>query len=366
MNSQLDQRTVNPLVPSRQNGFSLVTALVVVGIISIIAAALAKLINDSIVVQNQVDNRMSTQTMRLAMIERLSDRGTCAGSLAGRNPLTGAGPAITQIRNSAGTVLFTTSAPGGVTYENNKLRINRLFFQTTPTHTFREFFVGAREGSLDLFVEIAPVLAPSGGLSSFVFVIKLIAQLDASNNLVTCVAVGNDSDDIWKLNAASEVFYNGGHVGIGTNNPAFDLHVIGNVHSSGTISASERIDAPLIVAPGTLGNVVATEMRANRFLYTSDRNLKDNISEINDFDRLLKLKGVSFQWKTDGHNAMGLIAQEVEKVFPSVVSQDLRTGIKSIDYAQLLPLIIENLKDLHAKNLLLEKHLQELEVQCKK
>lgn len=362
----MDQRIViHPNLQS-ERGFSIVTALVVVAIVSIIAAALAKLINDSIVVQNQVDNRMSTQTLRLAMIERLSERATCNSSLAGRNPLDGSGAPITQIRNSPGTIFFQSSAPGGVTYENNKLRINRFFFQTNPTHTFREFFSGAREGSLDLFVEVAPVLTGAGGLESHIFIVKLIVQLDPSNNISTCVAVGNDSDDIWRLNAASEVFYNGGHVGIGTNNPNFDLHVIGNMRSTGTISAGERVDAPLIVAPGTLGNVVAHEMRGERFLYTSDRGLKDNIQEIKDFHRLLKLQGVSFRWKTDGHKAMGLIAQDVEKVFPSAVSQDAQTGTKSIDYAQLLPLIVENLKELHAKNVELEKQLLELEVQCKK
>lgn len=347
----------------KKNGFSIVTALVVVAIVSVIAAALAKLINDSMVVQNQVDNRMSTQTMRLSMIERLSERSTCDQSLAGRNPLTGTGAPITQVRNSAGTVLFT-SAPG-TTYENNKLRINRFFFQTTPTHTYREFSLGSREGSLDLFVEVAPVVN-AGGLASYFFVVKLIVRLDASNNILTCVAVGNDSDDIWRLNAASEVFYNGGHVGIGTNNPAFDLHVVGNLRATGTISASARIDAPLIVTSGTAGNVVATEMRADRFLYTSDRNLKSNIESIRAFDRLLKLQGVSFQWKKDGHKSMGLIAQEVEKVFPSIVAKDLETGALSVDYAQLLPLIIENLKELSIKNHALERQIEELEGQCRK
>ena len=42
---------------------------------------------------------------------------------------------------------------------------------------------------------------------------------------------------------------------------------------------------------------------------------------------------------------MGLIAQEVEKVFPRLVKTDKDTGLKAVDYASLVAALIEAIKD---------------------
>ena len=58
------------------------------------------------------------------------------------------------------------------------------------------------------------------------------------------------------------------------------------------------------------------------------------------------MRGVSFNWKDSGKADIGLIAQEVEKVFPELVSTNEETGIKSVAYANLVSPLIQATKEL--------------------
>ena len=91
-----------------------------------------------------------------------------------------------------------------------------------------------------------------------------------------------------------------GRMGIGTLSPSERLHVSGNILATGTVS----------------GN--------------SDISLKDNITPIPDaLDKVLQIRGVTFNRNDieDNPRQAGVIAQEVEKVLPEVVSEG-KDGIK--------------------------------------
>lgn len=89
---------------------------------------------------------------------------------------------------------------------------------------------------------------------------------------------------------------------------------------------------------------------ATAFYYTSDRNLKKDIAPLGgneSLSRILKLEGVSFKWK-DGTNGsdmkVGLIAQDVENVYPEVVGTS-EAGVKSVEYGNLVAPLIEAIKE---------------------
>lgn len=85
---------------------------------------------------------------------------------------------------------------------------------------------------------------------------------------------------------------------------------------------------------------------APAFFYASDVTLKENIQTIdNPIKRITQLNGVSFQWKKDGRQDLGLIAQEVETIFPELVSTNETTGLKSIEYGNLVAVLIEAVKE---------------------
>ncbi len=81
------------------------------------------------------------------------------------------------------------------------------------------------------------------------------------------------------------------------------------------------------------------------FYYRSDVKLKKNIETLdNALQKITSLRGVKFNWKEDGRADIGVIAQEVEKVFPEVVHTGNK-GIKSVEYANLIAPMIEAIKE---------------------
>ena len=55
---------------------------------------------------------------------------------------------------------------------------------------------------------------------------------------------------------------------------------------------------------------------------------------------------------------MGLIAQEVELIVPEVVNTDSETSIKSIEYQNLVGLLVEAIKELNNNKIPLVKTLK--------
>jgi len=85
---------------------------------------------------------------------------------------------------------------------------------------------------------------------------------------------------------------------------------------------------------------------AQSFNTTSDARLKDDIQPLNDaLSSVLQLQGKTYRWKEDHHKQdIGLIAQEVEQVFPELVEQDAN-GFKAIAYSRLTAVLIEAIKE---------------------
>ena len=107
---------------------------------------------------------------------------------------------------------------------------------------------------------------------------------------------------------------------------------------------------------GTAGEIRATN---NITAYYSDERLKDVLGEIdNALDKVKELRGVYFKEnetaKSLGYNndkrQVGVIAQEVQKVLPEVVTEaPIDDKYITVWYDKLVPLLIEAIKELSAK-----------------
>ena len=133
---------------------------------------------------------------------------------------------------------------------------------------------------------------------------------------------------------AGEIYYDGGYVGINTNDPSVRLEVSGDV-------------------------------KATAFYYDSDQNLKKDIKQIdNALEKVEALEGVFFKWKNnDSKENLGLIAQAVEEVFPEAVHTSQTDGLKSVEYGNLIAPVIEAVKDLSEQNKALLESNSKLQAQ---
>jgi hypothetical protein len=134
----------------------------------------------------------------------------------------------------------------------------------------------------------------------------------------------------------SNIFNNGGNVGIGTTTPTVKLEVNGRLKTQGI---NELSDARYKKDIQTLTNALA------------------NIE---------KLRGVSYDWKQaefpeknfEAKHQIGLIAQELELVYPELVNTDA-DGYKSVDYSKLVAVLIEAVKEQQAQINALTSNLAE-------
>ena len=151
-------------------------------------------------------------------------------------------------------------------------------------------------------------------------------------------------------------------------NSGIDASEIRSLISAGNVSTGSSPDfnnvtldqlGVNVVAPGTDGMIKAS----NDIIAfsTSDERLKENVKTLeNALDKVSQINGVEFDWKplteeerktihgNDGHD-IGVIAQEVEKVLPEVVTER-DTGYKAVKYEKMIPLLIEAIKELKDEN----------------
>ena len=120
-----------------------------------------------------------------------------------------------------------------------------------------------------------------------------------------------------------------------TENTAF---VIGN-----GADTDNRSDALTVLFDGT--TTIAGDLSIN-----SDARLKANIISLGStLAKVLQIDGKSYTMKKDENKKqkIGVLAQDIEKVFPELVSES--NGIKSVNYQGLIPVLINALKEQDAK-----------------
>ena len=98
-------------------------------------------------------------------------------------------------------------------------------------------------------------------------------------------------------------------------------------------------------ATGATGSITASgTITATDLNTSSDKRVKKNIKPIkNALDMLDQIKGVSFDWKKDSKKSYGVIAQELQKVFPELVGGT--EDSLAVSYIPLIAILIEAVKE---------------------
>lgn len=184
----------------------------------------------------------------------------------------------------------------------------------------------------------------------------------------------NDKMNIYTNTTTRMTLDGAGNVGIGTQSPTAKFEVVGangqlfsvvddmsgvifsvndssgipsiEVEDDGTVTLSEfggRVNVGTPTTTTALMNVGGT-VDAVSFTTNSDRALKHDIKPIKQaLDKVQNLGGYTFKYNNSGKESVGVIAQEVEQVFPQLVTG--KEGEKSVSYGNIVGLLIEAIKE---------------------
>ena len=138
-------------------------------------------------------------------------------------------------------------------------------------------------------------------------------------------------------NSLSSVTTNGSATAYDADNTAF---VIGN----GTGAGASASDAFKVMFNGdaTVSNDLTV---SGDVVVSSDARLKSNIVSLGStLSRLLLIDGKTYTMKKDGKQKIGVLAQDIQKVFPELVSED-DNEMLAVNYQGLVPVLINALKE---------------------
>ena len=152
-------------------------------------------------------------------------------------------------------------------------------------------------------------------------------------------AVGSQAGG--KNNRGSANVFIGNQAGYNTDSNASNKLVIAN----GKLSANELITGDF----STHTVHINGDLHATGTISSSDGRLKKDIKPLTHaLDAILQLEGKTYRWNEGATFAnkkdIGLIAQEVEKVFPELVAEN-EQGYKGIAYSKLTAVLIEAIKE---------------------
>jgi hypothetical protein len=186
---------------------------------------------------------------------------------------------------------------------------------------------------------------------------SLILQADAGNTSIGSIVLYSGSTEVARVYGSNNYF------GIGDTSPDYKLDVVGDINATG-------------------------EVRNSGVALSSDIRLKTNVETITDaLSTVMSLRGVHFEWDKNNKQAprkdgtqTGFIAQEVEQVMPDVVSdwkvatgetesviedgrvteRHIKSWIKSVDYARIVPMAVMAIQELNKQVIDLQRQVEEL------
>jgi hypothetical protein len=228
-------------------------------------------------------------------------------------------------------------------------------FQVNGTARFEKVGIGTYSNYQDLSVynSSAPAIVNIMGVGNAYDYATLKLEADTGTDTLSYMQI-HDKDHRYRL-----FFYDGndlfprlgidtlGRVTIGNWSDGTEmLDVNGNARFRGIGSAAYGFDLNI-----TTDGVLTTS--------SSDKRLKENFRPISSsLDKVLSLSGYLFDWKSGRKDDIGLVAQEVQKVFPEIVFENPSDGFLGINYSRFPALFVEAFKE---QQVVIEKQQSEIE-----
>ncbi|MBV8059906.1 MAG: tail fiber domain-containing protein [Alphaproteobacteria bacterium] len=109
--------------------------------------------------------------------------------------------------------------------------------------------------------------------------------------------------------------------------------------------------------------VYAQNLYAQSFIYqSSDQRLKKDVTTIEDgLDNVMRIRPVNYTLKVNDKKSMGVIAQELQQIYPDAVTVSDGNGMLAVNYSSLIAPLIASVQELKHENDALKARIQALE-----
>jgi len=280
---------------------------------------------------------------------------------------------VTPVANSIyyGTTAMSTSQTGNTASINNiaptfdavRLSVDNSTVAVTTSETLY-----TTTGGSGALVAADFAFSISGGTATLS---STTPTSISTTGLVTTLGIGlsgtPDGDEILKLNPASSTsIYDSGNTALSatsimaSSGPGLFLFpntitATSLTSSAATTAGSLTVDS-VVMDGTTIGHSSDSDLMtlasgsltvAGDVTISSDARLKSNIVALGPtLMSLLQIEAKSYTMKddTEQKQKIGLLAQEVQKVFPELVSED-KNGMLAVNYQALVPVLINALKE---------------------
>ena len=276
---------------------------------------------------------------------------------------------VTPVANSIyyGTTAMSTTQTGNTASINNiaptfdvvRLSVNNSSVAVTASETLY-----TTTGGSGALVAADFVFSISGGTATLS---STTPTSISTTGLVTTLGIGlsgtPDGDEILKLNPASSTsIYDSGDTALSITDISIGFKLFPNTITATSLTSSAATTAGsltvdnVVMDGATIGHSDDTDLMtlasgsltvAGDIILSSDARLKSNIVTLGPtLISLMQLDAKRYTMKADKEQKqkIGLLAQEVQKVFPELVSED-KNGMLAVNYQALVPVLINALKE---------------------
>jgi hypothetical protein len=346
----------------------------------------------SLYVKNPIAGTNVTLTAKFALgADSLSIVGGTLANAANVFNLTATQPASPVAAQTA--VLLAVTGAGSASQANTAFRVNYLAGYTGSSLSIAAFFQNTNAGTASTLIPAAGSNTIAGNVAQQSNTAATTTGLNIGTNGIA--SGGNINIGLAGIaQAAKASALNVGVLGSAINTGATSAQIGGYFTLNGAAPSSSTASAAIVADNGSQSSAIANFLAAGVIVASvnstggltatltnvattsavcyntgtglisydgtlgtctvSDGRLKNVDGPImGALDRLLQIRGVYFHWKDQQQfgigEQVGIIAQDVQKVFPQLVSTDSE-GKLSADYQRLVAPIIEALREVKADN----------------
>ena len=132
----------------------------------------------------------------------------------------------------------------------------------------------------------------------------------------------------------------------------------GNAVLYGRIDATANVWAYFQYGASIVGSI-SSNGSSTIYNTTSDYRLKENLKDFNGLNIVSQIKPYNFDWKSTGDSDYGVIAHELQEIFPNLVTgeKDAEDDLQRVNYIGLISLLVKEIQEIKKENIDRKKKL---------